>query len=337
VVEDTVRGVDTLADDIAPATDGFSGVVSVSRGETVEFERAYGLADRAHDIPVRTETRFGIASGTKCFTALTVAGLIADGALKPTTTARSLLGDDLPLIADDVTVEHLLAHTSGIGDYFDEDVETHIDDYLLQVPVHALDTIEGYVAALDGFPTKFAAGTRFSYSNGGYVVLSLLAERAGRRPFAELVEERVCRPAGMSRTEFLRSDRLPGDAAFGYLADGRTNVLHLPVRGGGDGGAYSTVADMRAFWLALFGGRILAPAQVAELVAPRSDVPTEKMRYGLGFWLHRTGPQVLSIGYDVGVSFRSVHDPTTSQTRTVVSNTADGAWPVSRRLDEVLD
>jgi CubicO group peptidase (beta-lactamase class C family) len=252
------------------------------------------------------------------------------------TPARELLGPDLPLIAPDVTVEHLLTHTSGIGDYLDEEIEVGDDDYLLSVPVHELVTTEQYLAVLDGYPTAFPAGERFAYNNGGYVVLALLAERAAGRPFHDLVRERVFAPAGMTATDYLRSDALPGDAATGYLTDGRTNVFHLPVVGNGDGGAYTTVADFRAFWAALFAGAVLAPALVAELVRPRHDAPGDR-RYGAGFWLRGTGSAVSLEGCDPGVSFRSVHDPTSGLTHTVVSTTTDGAWSVSRALKESLD
>ena len=101
----------------------------------------------------------------------------------------------------------------------------------MPVPVHELATTEQYLAVLDGHPTKFPPGERFAYCNGGYVVLALIAERASGVPFHELVRRRVCEPAGMDDTEFLRSDELPGRAALGYLTvDGvsRTNVFHLP-------------------------------------------------------------------------------------------------------------
>ena len=144
--------------------------------------------------------------------------LVERGTLALGTTARSLLGDDLPLIADDVTVEHLLAHRSGIGDYLDEDAVADVTDYVLPVPVHELATTEQYLAVLDGHPTVFPAGERFAYNNGGYVVLALLAERASGVDFHELVHTLVCEPAGMVDTAFLRSDELPGRAARGYLA-----------------------------------------------------------------------------------------------------------------------
>jgi CubicO group peptidase (beta-lactamase class C family) len=327
----------TGADEIdQAAANGFSGVVSISRAGAVEFEKAYGLADRAHQVPATVETQFGIASGTKGFTALVVMSLIEDGLLDLATRVRPVLGADLPLIDDSVTVEHLLAHTSGIGDYVDESADAELEDYLLRVPVHTLDATEGYVAALDGFPQKFAPGERFEYCNSGYVVLALVTERVAGRPFAELVAERVTGPAGMTLTEFLRSDRLPGSAALGYLPDGRTNVLHLPVRGSGDGGAYSTAADIRAFWTALFAGRIVPAGRAAEMTRRHARTDRETICYGLGFWLPVDGPQVLLTGGDVGVSFWSVHDPTTGLTYTVLSNTAEGAGPMKRRLDALL-
>jgi CubicO group peptidase (beta-lactamase class C family) len=95
---------------------GFSGVVRVDRGGQVEIEKAYGDAHRGFGIPNTVDTRFALASGTKTLTALTVASLVEDDALALDTHARSLLGDDLPLVGDDVTVAHLLAHRSGIGD-----------------------------------------------------------------------------------------------------------------------------------------------------------------------------------------------------------------------------
>jgi CubicO group peptidase (beta-lactamase class C family) len=209
---------------------------------------------------------------------------------------------------------------------------------VLPVPVHALATTEQYLPVLDCRPQKAAPGERFSYCNGAYVVLALLAERVTGTPFHDLVRQRVCEPAGMADTAFLRSDELPGRAARGYLGpDGlRTNVLHLPVRGSGDGGIYSTVADVHRLWQALLDGRIVSKESVEEMLAPRSDVPEESQRYGLGFWLHGSRDAVILEGLDAGVSFRSVHDRSTGTTYTVVSNDSLGAWPMARYLGETL-
>ena len=317
----------------------FSGVVRVDAGDDTVFERAYGLGHRACGEPNTVDTRFAIASGTKGLTALTVVSLIERGRLDPATTARSVLERDLSLIADDVTVEHLLAHRSGIGDYLDEDDDDReIEEYVIPVPVHELRTTEQYLRVLDGYPQKFAPGERFSYCNGGYVVLALIAERVTGTFFHELVEQHVCAPAGMRDTAFLQSDALPAGAALGYLAtDGlTTNVFHLPVRGSGDGGIYSTAADVHAFWKALFAGRIVSEQWVTQMVRPRSDVPSESKRYGLGFWLHATNETVMLVGFDAGVSFHTGHDPVRRITYTVLSNTSRGAWPIADHLDEQL-
>src|SRR6266516_5893775 len=126
------REVDSIAD----AT-GFSGVVRFDRRDGIELAKAYGLAHRGFEIANTVDTQFAIASGTKGLTAVAVVSLIEDGSLDLSTTARSVLGRDLPLIGDDVTIEHLLSHRSGIGDYLDAEAHQDITDYVMPVPVHA--------------------------------------------------------------------------------------------------------------------------------------------------------------------------------------------------------
>jgi CubicO group peptidase (beta-lactamase class C family) len=317
----------------------FWGVARVDRGGVTEVAAAFGLADRAHAISPTVHTRYAMASGSKAMTALAVMTLVVEGALDITTPARHVLAGDLPLVGDDVTIEHLLAHRSGIGDYLDEDQDLPLDAYLMPVGVQHLATSESFVPILDGFPPKFPPGTAFSYCNGGYVVLAIIAERVAGIPFHELVEQRVCRPAGMASSGFLRSDELPGDAAIGYVdVEGtrRTNVFHLPVRGSGDGGMYTTLQDMAAFWTALSSGTIVPAGVVEEMLHPRSTDTGSPLHYGLGFWRHPTSDVVLLEGCDAGVSFRSVHDPARDLTHTVMSNTTDGAWPISRILADEL-
>src|SRR3954454_114211 len=137
--------------DRVAASTGFSGVVRVDRDGRSAVAKAYGLAHRCCSVRNTVDTRFGVASGTKGLTALTVTSLIEEGLLDLATTARSVLGDDLPLIDDAVTIEHLLAHRSGIGDYFDEE-EIDTEDHMLTVPLHTLDTTEAWLPVIDGHP-----------------------------------------------------------------------------------------------------------------------------------------------------------------------------------------
>lgn len=321
--------------------DGMSGVVSIDVDGDLVFAEAYGLADRAHAVANTLGTRFGMASASKAFTALAVMSLVEDGTLRLDTPAREVLGADLPAIDDAVTIEHLLSHTSGIGDYLDEEADWQVDDYVLTVPVHQLAETEAFVRAVDGQPQKTAPGERFAYNNGGFIVLAIIAERAGGVPFHDLVAQRVFDAASLTGTEYLRLDELPGDAAVGYVYDDpaslRTNVLHLPVRGNGDGGAFTTVGDLSTLWRALADGQVLPTETVARMWHPRSYDDSEGLRYGLGFWLDREGPGVLLEGYDAGVSIRTRFDPTTRATVTIVSNTSEGAWGAVRAFTGFLD
>lgn len=136
--------------DRCTAESNFSGVVRVDRGDEVGLARAYGMAHRALGAVNTVDTRFGIASGTKGLTALTVVSLIEDGHLGLATTAREVLGPDLPLIRDD-----------------------DVADYVLAVPAHELATTEQYLRVLDGFPHTFDPEARFSYCK--------TSTRSGRR------------------------------------------------------------------------------------------------------------------------------------------------------------
>ena len=180
-----------------------------SRGRD-DLAKAYGLAHRGYEIPNEVDTRFAIASGVEGPDRAHRREPGRGRPLELSTPARSLLGADLPLIDDDVTVEHLLAHRSGIGDYLDEDVDHDIDDYVMPVPVHELATTEQYLAALDGHPPKFAPDERFSYCNGGFVVLALIAERASGVPFHELVSAAGLRAGRHARHGVLALGRASG-------------------------------------------------------------------------------------------------------------------------------
>jgi CubicO group peptidase (beta-lactamase class C family) len=327
----------TLQDDVEELADAndFSGVVVVSTDGMRSVELARGFADRANGRPNTLETRFGIASATKGLTALTVASLIESGELRSDTTLRSLLPDAIPMVDPAVTIEQLLGHTSGVGDYLDEEELGDVDDYVIRLPVHGLAAPPDYLPLVDGYPQRTSPGSTFAYNNGGYVMLSVAVEIASGRSYYDLVQERVLDRAGMVDTDFARSDRLPAGAALGYLADGRTNVLHLPVRGAGDGGAYSTVNDLEALWQSLFAGRILPMEVVDRMVEPRSTSPAGN-RYGLGFWLRPDRETVMLEGMDAGIGSRTVYDRPSGLMYTVISNTSSGAWPLVAYLDERL-
>lgn len=340
----TPAPIERLANDLRAAAEeeeaAFSGVVVVRHGEAPVLELAMGMADRAHRRPMTLDTRLGIASGTKGFTALAAVSMIEAGLLDFYTPLVEVVGNALPHVDPAVTIEHLLGHTSGVGDYIDEDSMGDIDDHTVDVPVDRLEGPEDYLELLNRHPQVEPPGARFRYNNSGYVMLALAIERAGTERTAggtyhDEVRRRVFEPAAMTATDFLRSDRLPAEAALGYLTDGRTNVFHLPVIGTGDGGAYTTGADMLHFWEALFSGRIVSLAMVNRMTAPPVDPGTN---YGLGFWLAPPDRSTVQLeGMDAGVSFQSGAEPTAGGLRyCLIANNSSDVWPLAEIIAQHL-
>jgi len=167
------------AQSLSAATDAlaretsFSGVISVTGGDG-PFVAAYGLADRPNRLANTPCTRFGIASGTKLLTALTIGTLVEQGAFSVDTRVKELLSFDLPRFDDAITVEHLLTHTSGIFDYYDESLVSDFDNFFVAIPWYDLTTPRDYLPLFQNEGMKFAPGERFSYSNGGYILLGIV-------------------------------------------------------------------------------------------------------------------------------------------------------------------
>ncbi|MEM8706877.1 MAG: serine hydrolase domain-containing protein [Actinomycetota bacterium] len=322
----------TIVDDLEALVDTelFSGVVWL--GGPTRFGVAGGFADRANQRPNSRSTRFATASGTKGFTALATMSLIEDGALTPDTTVRSIVGDDLPNVDETVTIEHLLSHRSGIGDYLDEDELDHIDAHILDRSAHEFTTPCDFVPLLAVPAQKQPPDETFTYNNSGFMILSVIIERL-TGSFVDTISARVFEPAGMINSGFFRSDDLPPDTALGYLENGRTNVFHLPVVGGGDGGAYVNVEDLDRFWTAVLDGRVVSADAITMMTNPRS-ADNETTSYGLGFWLSATGDHVWLEGMDAGVSMQTGVRRSTGERYSVLANTSAGAWPLVKRITD---
>jgi len=251
-----------------------------------------------------------------------------------------LVSVPLPSVSASVTIGHLLTHTSGVYDYLDEDVVDNPEDFELPIPPAKLLEPRDYLPMLVAGPAKFEPGARFSYSNGGYVLLGLALEEVAGCSFHTLVEERVLRRCGMTESGFFHFDRLPPRVAIGYVEtqDGgwRTNMHSLPIIGGPDGGAFVTAGDMNRLWRGFFAGAVISSELVSMfLQKAATNVAQEHSFYCHGIWIRDEGaglPLHYLIGADAGVSFRS--NAYSSVTfATVVSNTSNGAWPMAKAID----
>lgn len=332
-----------VIDAVVHETD-FSGVIEVRENDTVLYARAFGEADRTHGTPNTLDTRFGIASGTKFLTALAIGRLIADGKLELTTRLFDCLNVDLPGYAPDITIRHLLTHTSGIPDYFDEDKVDNFDTFALGIPHDQLRGPRDYLPLFPREPMKFAPGQGFSYSNSGYILLGIVVEELSGMGYQTYVARTILEPLGMTRSGFFEMDRLPDNTAVGYvsLPDGgwRTNLGILPIIGASDGGAYTTLDDVNRLWSAFWAGEIL-PRDLVDIYTAlhvRADPERADKWYGHGLWMRELaggGHEHWIEGCDAGVSFQSSVDRANGRRVTVFSNTTDGAWPLLRMLREL--
>ncbi len=277
-----------------------SGTVLMTRAGAAVFERCYGLADRAAELPITPETRFGLASVTKLFTAVAVADCVAEGALRFEDAVVDILpGDRRPAtLRGDVTVHHLLTHTSGIADYAEEDPESagYVEDYGAlwdERPSYGMLRPADFLPLFGDRPPYRPPGRRWQYSNAGYILLGLVIEEATRRPYVEVVQERVFDRAGMSASGFFRLDEAHPNVAIGYLqrpstdAPWRSNIYRVPVIGGADGGAFSTASDLDRFLHRIADGTLLGPMQ--EAVLARQVDAGDGYSSGYGFLHHPDG------------------------------------------------
>lgn len=311
----------------------FSGVVSIFRGASTIFNKAFGCRDLVNNLPNTTSTLFGVASGTKLFTALGIGALIDQGYLTLETKVEEISPDYTRFIAEQSTIRHLLAHTSGIYDYYDEEIEQDFENFSVEIPWSELETPSDYYPLFAGKEMKFQPGERFSYSNGGYVFLGMLIEKLTGEIYRDFIFEHVLVPAGMLRSGFYAFYDLPSNTATGYLEDRKsTNVNHLPVRGGGDGGMYTTTGDLRIFWESLFSYRILS-SELTKTFLETQHVLNDRDGYGCGLY-KRLDDSMFSIeGGDAGVGFVSWYLPGEKLTINILSNITNGEagiWQVAQ-------
>lgn len=313
-----------------PLPEPFSGVISFSRPDG-RLDAAFGQAIRALHLPNTVETRFQMASGCKVFTAVAVGQLIERGLLTPHTPLLDCLEVPLPHIAPSVTLHHLLTHTSGVPDYFDESVMHDYAEVWKDRPMYRVRSPRDFVPLFHHLPMTFAPGERFAYNNSGFILLGLVVEALTGQSFTSYVQQHIFAPAGMTDSGYFWADSLPDRTAYAYLRrpDGSwaTNIFSVPIVGGPDGGAYTTAGDMERFWTALSGGRLLNPEWIL-----RARVPTGRSgpsaHYGYGVWVDeaRGGPEFFVEGSDPGVALRSTFIPGKEAIFTVLGNTGEALW-----------
>ena len=259
------------------AADHFSGAVLVVKDGKPMLSEAYGLADREHKVPNTLKTRFRIGSMNKMFTATSILQLAQAGKLG----LNDALGKNLTDypnkdVASKVTIHELLTHTGGTGDIFGPEFEAHRLD---------LRTLDDYVKLYGKRDPEFDPGSKWEYSNYGFILLGAIIEKVSGQIYYDYVREHIYVPADMTSTGSEPEDRAVPDRSIGYMRapEGwKPNNDTLPYRGTSAGGGYSTVEDLVKFGIAIEGNKLLDAHYTELLTTGKPGTPDDSYAYGFG-------------------------------------------------------
>jgi CubicO group peptidase (beta-lactamase class C family) len=327
--------LDAFLDRLAEA-EAFSGTALLARDGQVLFEAARGIADRNNGVPMRLDSKLNLGSMDKMFTAVVIGQLVDEGALSFQDPVSKFLGGKGWTKADlsHVRIEHLLTHTSGLGSYFNDAYERmarqllrKVDDYK---PLVAEETL------------AFEPGTRWQYSNTGFLLAGAVIEAATGRDYFDVVRERIYARAGMPDSDSYDIDLVVPHLAIGYSRERtstgerwRANTFEHVIRGGPAGGGYSTARDLLAFAEAMRKGRLVSPGTAERLWSAKPELRSPDYGYGFGVGRDTLGRTAGHSGGFPGIA--SVLDIylDTGWTVVVLSNVDGGMQPVSEKLREV--
>ncbi|HEY2117676.1 MAG TPA: serine hydrolase domain-containing protein [Candidatus Acidoferrum sp.] len=265
--------------DQAAAADHFSGTALVAVNGLPIFAKAYGFADREKRTPNQLSTQFRIGSMNKMFTAVAIIQLVQAGKLKLTDPLIKFLPNYANKeLASKVTIHQMLTHTGGTGDIFGPDFESHRLE---------LRTLNDYVKLYENRPVKFEPGSRWEYSNYGFILLGVVIEKVTGQSYYDYVRDHVFKPAGMLSTDSLPESTTVAGRSVGYMkekpdASWSPNNDTLPYRGTAAGGGYSTVEDLLRFANALENNKLLDADHTGLLTSGKADTPRGS-KYAYGF------------------------------------------------------
>ncbi|EJS68494.1 serine hydrolase domain-containing protein [Bacillus wiedmannii] len=331
--------IDSIVKEIHRHID-YSGVILVKEEKGLVYEEAFGYANRNECINNTLQTKFGIASGCKIFTAIGICQLVEKGVITFQTKLKECLSIKFPNFNEDITIHHLLTHSSGIPDYFDESILDNFEDLWKETPMYLLKSLKDFLPLFQSRSMMFAPGSKFHYNNAGFIILGLIIEEQTGLKFTEYIEKNIFKPIGMNDSGYFSLDTLPRYTALGYIKDEtnqnwRTNIYSIPIIGGSDGGAFITAPDMLKFWEALFNFEIISREYTKILLTPHIQV-NNNQSYGYGIWIETRENEIFKyhvMGYDPGVSFRSAVYLGLGITVVIPSNKGAGPEKIMKELE----
>lgn len=334
-----ITGLDAFLDD-----SDFTGVVLIKDGNRTVYEAARGFASRRWDTPNTMETRFDTASITKLFTSVAVLQQVAKGNLDLETSIHHYVDLEGTTIGPDVTLLHLLTHTSGIADDADEEAGESYEDLFVETPNYSLIQTKDYLPQFAYKEPLSAPGVDCRYCNAGYILAGLAVEKVTGMPYRQYVFDEMFTRAGMSDSGFYDRREAAPRVAEGWDKDESgnwfQNIYSYPPIGCPSDGAQVTAADLIRFIQAVRDGELLDAEYTEEFFTPQVEHDDETMYgFGLEFTMNDDGSvrSYYKDGVNVGVSGIVRHYLDEGLDIVVLSNNEDAAWPVIREIDERLD
>lgn len=276
------------------AVKNFSGSVLIARNGEIVYEHVVGLANDESKVAVTANTKFNICSIGKMLTATMVMQLAEERKIKLDDPVRKFLPDLAIPNKEIITIHHLLSHTSGLGNYM-------ANRKFLSLMSHAA-SVDDLLSLVVEMPLVFdEPGSRFSYSNSGFIVLGKIIETIEKQPYADVLKERILKRAGMTESTLTPDLTNHKEFATGYSitnqeGEWETNLTRIPPPSS-DGGLFTTAEDLFAFDKALYGHTLTSAESVEKMKRP---VTTGRMTYGYGMIVNKTGEQ-LSYGHSGGI------------------------------------
>lgn len=332
----------------------FAGAALVKRGENVLFAQAYGYAHRGFKVPNTMETMFDTASITKLFTSVAILQLVEKNLLAlddRITDVIDLAGTKIP---NDVTIAHLLTHTSGIADDADEELGESYEALFINKPNYSIRDCIDFIPQFAYKEPKFKAGSQVSYNNCAFVLLGLAIEKATNGSYRDYVEKHIFQTCGMKRTAFISKDDSDLDVplAEGYAASRnekgesvwKKNIYSFPPIGTSDGGAYTTVGDLDLFIRALAGGKLLSGEMTEEIMTPQTTIARDYQwgkilnGYGFHFAFDLEGKliRMFKDGSNAGVAAMFAYYPESDTTIAILANQTCDVWELHRKAAQLI-
>ncbi|MBK9176014.1 MAG: serine hydrolase [Flavobacteriales bacterium] len=286
------------------SADGPGGSVIVAQGGNVLYERALGMADMTNGKALSTAYQFRIGSVTKQFAAVSILQLEETGKLKVTDEIQQYI--DFPKKENPITIEHLLTHTSGIPNF------TSGEGY--GPDAYGKDVVlEDLIALFADLPLEFEPGTKWNYSNSGYILLTAIIEEVSGQQWADYANEHLFAQAGMTSTTAYNNQGSPGEAV-GYAEDSTgwkpANPISMtwPLAAGN---IRSTVEDLWKWNSGVFAGKLVPIARLAQAHRPvaLADGSTFQYGYGWGFQNVQGSPTIEHNGGIDGFVSASIYLP----------------------------